>query len=227
MTDRELFEMLSRRRRFVFVGEAGSGKTEIALAWAAYLADLGEQKIHFFDLDQTKQMFRSREYLEELRIAGVTAHYYDQLLDMPVVAAGVNECLQDDDIITVVDIGGDAAGARTLGQFSDTLRSTNALLFYVLNPFRPWSDTAKHIDGTMGAIAKYIGTDNFIYISNPNLGADSSIDEVLEGNARLEAELEDLGISPLFMTADTSIADSVRERADIPVFPLKLHITYQ
>ena len=37
----------------VFLGEAGSGKSEIALNFAQALAELGGKPVHFFDLDMT------------------------------------------------------------------------------------------------------------------------------------------------------------------------------
>ena len=37
----------------VFLGEAGSGKSELALNFAQALAELGGKPVHFFDLDMT------------------------------------------------------------------------------------------------------------------------------------------------------------------------------
>jgi len=39
---------------FVFLGEAGSGKSEIAISFAKALAKAGDKPVHFFDLDMTK-----------------------------------------------------------------------------------------------------------------------------------------------------------------------------
>ena len=44
----------------VFLGEAGCGKSEIAVNLALRLA-AGERPVHFFDLDMTKPLFRSRD----------------------------------------------------------------------------------------------------------------------------------------------------------------------
>lgn len=51
----------------VFLGEAGSGKSEIALNFAQALAELGGKPVHFFDLDMTKPLFRSRDRREPWR----------------------------------------------------------------------------------------------------------------------------------------------------------------
>ena len=48
-------------RNFVFVGEAGSGKSEVAMTFARKLAERSPLPVHFFDLDMTKPLFRSRD----------------------------------------------------------------------------------------------------------------------------------------------------------------------
>ena len=55
----------------VFLGEAGSGKSELALNFAQALAELGGKPVHFFDLDMTKPLFRSRDRREALEALGV------------------------------------------------------------------------------------------------------------------------------------------------------------
>ena len=59
----------------VFLGEAGSGKSELALNFAQALAELGGKPVHFFDLDMTKPLFRSRDRREALEALGVEVHY--------------------------------------------------------------------------------------------------------------------------------------------------------
>ena len=54
-------------KNFVFLGEAGSGKSEIAINLAFDLARKCNRKIHFFDMDMTKPLFRSRDLSEELK----------------------------------------------------------------------------------------------------------------------------------------------------------------
>lgn len=43
-------------KNFVFVGEAGSGKSEIAINFAHLLLEQSEKEIHFFDMDMTKPL---------------------------------------------------------------------------------------------------------------------------------------------------------------------------
>ena len=77
----------------VFLGEAGSGKSEIALNFAQALAELGGKPVHFFDLDMTKPLFRSRDRREALEALGVEVHYEAQFMDAPTLTGGVRQRL--------------------------------------------------------------------------------------------------------------------------------------
>ena len=63
--------MLQKKKNFIFLGEAGSGKSEIAVNFAMEFARGGVKNIHFFDLDQTKPLFRSRDICGKLEDAGI------------------------------------------------------------------------------------------------------------------------------------------------------------
>ena len=62
---------LLRSSNTVFLGEAGCGKSELAVHWALALVSQGRE-VHFFDLDQTKPLMRSRDAAALLTDAGVT-----------------------------------------------------------------------------------------------------------------------------------------------------------
>ena len=51
-----------KKKNFVLLGESGSGKSEIAVNLACVLSKQSPdgKEVHFFDLDQTKPLFRSR-----------------------------------------------------------------------------------------------------------------------------------------------------------------------
>ena len=43
-------QLAGEQTNFLFLGEAGSGKSEIAINFARFLTQLGEKPVHFFDL---------------------------------------------------------------------------------------------------------------------------------------------------------------------------------
>lgn len=91
-----------------------AGKSEIALNLAAHLAQCQPLPVHFFDLDMTKPLFRSRDLAEEMEALGVHFHFEKQFMDAPTQVGGVNRLLRDPKCCVVMDVGGDDIGARAV-----------------------------------------------------------------------------------------------------------------
>ena len=89
-----ILEQLSERKNFVFLGEAGSGKSELAINFARHMAARGGRPVHFFDLDMTKPLFRSRDAAAELEAAGIVVHFQEQFMDAPTLVGGVSPLLR-------------------------------------------------------------------------------------------------------------------------------------
>jgi len=136
----------------LFLGGAGSGKSEISVNLAMRLASEQGRAVHFFDLDMTKPLFRSRDAAQSLEQAGVNVHFQEQFMDAPTLVGGVVPMLQDKSCLTVLDVGGDHLGARSVGGFAPQLNGPDTAVLYVINSYRPWSDTIEHIDETLGRI---------------------------------------------------------------------------
>ena len=158
----------------VFLGEAGSGKSEIALNFAQALAELGGKPVHFFDLDMTKPLFRSRDRREALEALGVEVHYEAQFMDAPTLTGGVRQRLNDPHCCAVLDVGGDYIGARSIGGYAPLLNRDGTTVYYVINPFRPWSATLEHIDQVLGETlgVSHVELARLRLVGNPNLGPD-------------------------------------------------------
>ena len=62
-------------KNLVFLGEAGSGKTETSINLARKLACESSRRVHFFDMDQTKPLFRARDCETELENEGIIFHF--------------------------------------------------------------------------------------------------------------------------------------------------------
>ena len=139
------------QRVTVFLGEAGCGKSELAVQWALTEAERGRD-VHFFDLDQTKPLLRSRDAAALLEGAGVTVHFEQQCADAPTQVGGLVPLLLAPDKNVILDVGGGDAGARLIGGYSHLLK--NADVWFIVNPYRPWSGSTEHIDGTLSAILR-------------------------------------------------------------------------
>ncbi|AKN32211.1 hypothetical protein Ccar_15625 [Clostridium carboxidivorans P7] len=215
------------KSNFIFVGEAGSGKSEIAINFAKYLVDLNEKPVHFFDMDMTKPMFRSRDVKAEIEEMGIIFYHEEQFFDAPTVVGGVNLLLKDENCYVVVDVGGNDIGARAIGGFAPKVNQDSTLVYYVLNAYRPWSGNLNHIDGTLSSILKisHIKLDKVHMISNPNNGVSTTVEEVLEGNLKM---LEMIGalINIDFTCVNETLYEEVKSKTDIPLMPIHLYLTY-
>lgn len=222
------FEKITRNKsNFIFIGEAGSGKSEIAINFAKYLVDLNEKPVHFFDMDMTKSMFRSRDIREKIEGMGIIFHHEEQFFDAPTMVGGVNLLLKDENCYVVMDVGGNDTGARAIGGFAPKINKDNTSVYYVLNPYRPWSDDLNHIDGTLSAILKvtHIKLENVHMISNPNNGASTTVEEVLGGNTKIKGILKDLKEIE-FTCVNEALYGEVKNKTDISLMPIHLYISY-
>ena len=215
------------RKNFVFLGEAGSGKSEIALNFAMHLVKLNDKKVHFFDMDMTKPLFRSRTALAEMEAEGVKFHYEEQFMDAPTLVGGVNRLMRDADSYVVMDVGGDHIGARAVGGFAAELNKGYTNVFYVLNAFRPWSYDIDHIDRTLVDIlgVSSVLLDNIKMINNPNLGPETSVDDFIEGCRKMDAM-----VNPYkkieFACVREAIYEDVKNQVDVDLMPLHLFLQY-
>lgn len=221
-------QLIGDRTNFVFLGEAGSGKSEIAINFARYLAELSDKPVHFFDMDMTKPLFRSRDVLKQVEEMGIIFHHEEQFYDAPTMVGGVNLLLKDDSCYVVMDIGGNDVGARAIGGYAPKVNKENTICYYVLNAFRPWSADIDHIDGTLSAILgiSHIQLGQIHMINNPNNGITTTAEEVVEGCGRMK----DI-IAP-YMEMDFScvkedLYDEVKDFVPGKLMPLRLYLTYE
>ena len=223
----QIFELLNGRKNFVFVGEAGSGKSELAINFARALAAGREKSVHFFDMDMTKPLFRSRDAAAVLEEAGVTVHFMEQFMDAPTLIGGVSPLLRDENALVVMDVGGDYIGARSIGGFAPRLNRPDAAVLYIINSYRPWSDTIDHIDETLGKIlgVSHIKLEQLFLVSNPNNGGDTTLEEVLSGH-RKTVELVSPYLPVSFACVRRELAAEAAEVLEVPVMPVTLELIY-
>ena len=213
---------------YVFLGEAGCGKSEIAINLALALVQAGSSPVHFYDLDMTKPLFRSRDQASMLESRGVQVHFEEQFYDAPTAAGGVNRQLRDRSSFTVLDVGGDYIGARSVGGYAPLLNAPGTAVFYVINPYRPWSMDIDHIDRVLGQTlgVSHVRLDRLHLLGNPNLGPETGAGEVLEGASRLTACVGPY--KPVEgWTVNRPLYEAVSSGLEDPVFPIDLYLTYE
>ena len=154
------------------VGHFGSGKTEIAINAARYLARSGVRTC-LVDLDIVNPFFRSAEKKNLMIAEGIDVIYPQFALsavDIPVLGADIIRAFENPGI-SIFDVGGDDSGAAALGVFRERTEATGTELYYVINPYRPRSSTAEQIIMLMEKVTMRARMDISGIIANANLGS--------------------------------------------------------
>lgn len=220
-------ELLPKLRNFVFIGGAGSGKSEIAINFALSLLAQGGRPVHFFDLDMTKPLFRSRDQSRPLSEAGISFHFEEQFYDAPTVAGGVRRLLQEEGCYTILDVGGDSIGARSIGGYASVLNRPETAVYYVVNPYRPWSAAASHIGRTLAETLQvsHLRPDHLHLVGNPNLGSQTTVQDVLAGAGTLRSLVGAHNSIDFFCVLE-SLAPQAAEALTDPVFSIRPYLSY-
>lgn len=222
--DKTFSELMKEKKNFVFIGEAGSGKSEIVLNVANKLAKATGKNVDLFDLDQTKPLYRSRDMKEDFAGRGVTIHYQDQYLDAPVMVGGVRVSLVSDNY-TLLDIGGGHQAAKFAGAYSDLLSKDDSVPVYIINPYRPWTKSVDAIDGTMRHILGSMRLDHIYMLANPNLGYATTVNEFMEGLDKTDSLLDGFTVVNSACIR-RELYEEAQALTDKHLVPIDLFLTY-
>lgn len=214
------------KRIRIIIGHYGSGKTEFSINYALKLNELGK-KVAIADLDIVNLYFRSREkagLLEEKGIKVIGASIKGSALDLPAISGEVLTPLQDTSYETILDVGGDPAGARALGRYHEYFIEDNYDMFFVLNANRPETGTVekalefiRKIEDT--SRAKITGI-----INNTHLLKSTTIEDVLKGYS-LSLELSELtGIPLKYNVVLKELSPLLPNDLVGEIFPIKLYM---
>ncbi|MCL6451195.1 MAG: hypothetical protein K6T75_07890 [Acetobacteraceae bacterium] len=211
----------SDRRVVVFFGSLGSGKTEAALNYALWLART--EPVRLVDLDLVTPLFRSRDAEGALRrrgvmVAGPPPELW--LADLPVLPAQVRAALAPPGPV-VLDVGGGEAGSRVMGCLAAFLVPGEYEAWFVVNPYRPFTRTPGGIASSLRAMERAAGFSATGLVSNPHLGAETRVEEVLSGHRVVREAASEVGLAIRFLcvTRDRAL-EVARSGVGDPVFPL-------
>lgn len=217
------------KTNFILIGEAGCGKSEIALNLAEYLAKNTDKHVHLIDMDMTKPLFRSRDLLNSGKLSEVNIHYEEQFFDAPTVVGGVRELLADPESIVVMDVGGDDIGARSIGGFMLGVDKKSMCVMYVLNYYRPFCQDIEHIDRFLSEIlaVSHLTLEDIHFVDNPNAGLTTTIDEVVEGANKMNeiiSEYREIEMNVIHEGFYESVRNKLQKEK---IMPIHLFLTYE
>ncbi|VBB07996.1 Hypothetical protein LUCI_3261 [Lucifera butyrica] len=188
-------QLAGQKRIAVFVGEFGSGKTEVSVNYAVQLKRAGF-KTAIVDMDLVKPYFRTRENRDLLEQQHIRVSAADNRLanaDLPVLPSELNQLLYDEDYQVVIDVGGSEA-AIVLGRFQRQLAEVSYAAMMVINIYRPFSQTVEDIVAAIDRIQKTARISISGLISNANLAAETTAEHIYAGISLVEKVVEKTGI---------------------------------
>lgn len=205
----------------IFVGNFGSGKTEVAVNYAMFLAKSGVKDLKIVDLDIVNPYFRSREARTDLENAGVeliAPIEGEVYADLPIISPKIKGQIQSAVSPLILDVGGDDMGARVLSSLFDAFENIKYELLMVLNVNRPFTGDAK---GCQKIISEIEGASRLKVtglVSNSHL-IDNTTPEIINLGYSLVSEVsKNTGIPLKFITVDKRLKDKVkRENFSCPV----------
>ncbi|MBQ3015671.1 MAG: hypothetical protein IJD79_02710 [Clostridia bacterium] len=213
---------MDHKRLTLFAGHYGSGKTNIAVNYALYLAKTGK-KVCIADLDIVNPYFRTKDSEKELSEAGirlVSPQYANSNVDLPALPAESYRLVQDRSTYGIMDIGGDDRGAYALGRYADAIKSEgNYRMAFVVNCYRPLTSTVADTAEIMKEIEAACGLGFTCIVNNSNLGPETTAQTVLDSVDFVNKLSEVTGLPVWLTTAEEGVA---KELTDLNVLPMKL-----
>ena len=213
---------MDHKRLTLFAGHYGSGKTNIAVNYAMYLAKMGN-KVCIADLDIVNPYFRTKDSEKELNEAGirlVSPRYANSNVDLPALPAESYSLVQDKSVMGIMDIGGDDRGAYALGRYAGAIQAENNYrMAFVVNCYRPLTSTVEDAVEIMREIEAAAGIKFTCIVNNSNLGPETTRDTVLESLDFVSRLSEAVGLPVWLHTVEERLA---KELPELRVLPMRL-----
>jgi hypothetical protein len=175
-------------RLTVISGAFGTGKTEIAINLALDLREQGHAHVTLVDLDIVNLYFRSRQKAYELEQQGirvVSSIEGMENADMPALSPEINACFDRKDGPVVFDLGGSDLGGIVAAYLHRGLASEPSNHWLVVNPYRPFNQTAEATIDMAERIAGRARLPITGMIANPHLIDQTTPAIIREGLARV------------------------------------------
>ena len=215
------------KRITLFAGHYGSGKTNIAVNYALFLAKQG-LRVSLGDLDIVNPYYRAKDSEKELSAAGVkviSSAYANSNVDVPAMPQEAYALTEDKTTHAVLDVGGDDRGALALGRYVPAIQEENDYeMLFVFNRSRPLTRDAQSALGILREIEEACRLPFTGIVHNTNLGRETRPETLLDALPALH-ELEKLSGLPVIFTAARSDIAALLPTEIGEVFPITLQKT--
>ncbi len=212
------------KRITLLAGHYGSGKTNIAVNLAFELKKQ-YNNVAVADIDIVNPYFRTKDSQKELEENGIQlicSEYANSNVDIPALPQEMYSVIDNRDMMSVIDIGGDDRGAYALGRYSGAIvEEDNYEMLFVINKYRPLTPDAQSTVEIMREIEQAGKMPFTGIINNSNLGNETTADDVLNSLNYAEEISSIAGLPVVMTTVMSELFDALDGK--IPnLFALKL-----
>jgi hypothetical protein len=219
--------MFSNLKQTILVtGHYGSGKTNFSLNLAVDFRRQGREVV-LADLDIVNPYFRTAEFVDLAKEHGITLVASEfagprTSLDIPALTGRLDARIGGDATL-IIDVGGDDAGAVSVGRYANRIRETGYSMLYVVSAYRylvrdPAESLVllREIETAARLSATHI-------VNNSNLGSETTANEIRAGVAYADKVSALSGLPILCTTAKRELAGELSEIQDL--YPVDLYVT--
>lgn len=218
-------DLMNDKRIRVIIGHYGSGKTEFAVNYVLALKKQYDQ-VALCDLDIVNPYFRSREKADMLESSGIHvisgALGHSANLDLPMVSADILGPLQNEKTQVILDVGGDAVGARVLARFRAYFKPGDYDMFCVVNANREQTQTVEGVLRHIEQIEATAGVPVTGLINNTHLLKDTTAETVLEGQKLVVEVSRASGLPIKYISALETVIPQLPENIEGIPFPIRM-----
>lgn len=200
------------KKFIVLIGNYGSGKTEIAINLAVNSANKGLNTL-VIDLDKVNDYFRMSDRVDVLKdnkVNLVSPTFAGQGITPSNMSAAVASAFAGDWDLCVFDVGGDAAGAMSLGRYHQDFAALDPgqlEVYDIVNVFRPMSETPEKIIKLKEEMESFARLEVTGFVNNSNLLNYASADDIRAGYEVLKKTSELTGIPVKHTTGRKQFVD--------------------
>ncbi|MBN1460518.1 MAG: hypothetical protein JXA57_13375 [Armatimonadetes bacterium] len=217
-------EVVSQNEIVAFVGPLGAGKTEIAINYAVASASSGRSTC-LIDLDIVTPYFRVGDYRAELSKSGLRVVAPPGSLanfETPALSPEIAGALAESGLHSVLDVGGDAHGARLLGTYAPHILRRSHDIWIVVNPFRQGSSLADLVD-QRASVERTVGLSFTGIVANPHCGVATEPSHLKSGWEAIQEWALSLDLPIVCFSVMEHLVDETPE-VDVPKLLLSPHV---
>ena len=210
----------------IIVGHFGSGKTEFVANYAIRLNENGKPPV-VADMDIVNPYFRVREVKEFFKSKGIrviSSNYEDDYyVDTPALATSLQTCFESKGQTSLIDAGGDPAGANVLARYSKLLSDGEYNMWMVVNANRPQTSTAEEAAGYLEAINEASRLKINGIINNTHMLRETTKWDIAQGDALTRKLSELTGIKVVYTVIEEHLMPEIKELKLVgKPFPIRL-----